>query len=154
MVMLRRAGWRDVWRLYRWRTDPVTARMMIGAPPTIPQHVWWCWRVFRDKRRALYIAYGERPIGTVRLDWRTLAECEISVTVAPEWRSRGYGTAIIDAAVSHVRAALIVCGIETMRVVAYIKAENIASHRAFSRAGFEPVRCPREYACLVKEVAA
>lgn len=132
MVRLRLASWLDAWRLYRWRTDAVTARMMLQPPPrTFLHHLWWLRRTLKDKTCRLYIAETVTglPVGTGRIDFDRSAAV-LSVTVSP--RHRGVGLA------RHVIAALLgkVLDAGCYSAVAKVKPGNAASLRAFARAGF------------------
>lgn len=134
MVTLRRAGWRDAWRLYRWRTDQSTAPWMDGpAPVSFVAHCRWLAAVFSDDRIVLFVAelgVDRRPIGTCRVDSAGLSSGWVSVTLAPERRGCGLGTETIEALVSHARAV----GFRTL--YARIKRDNRASQGAFRSAGF------------------
>lgn len=133
MVTLRRARWRDAWRLYRWRTDPQTVAMMAGPPPrTFAQHLRWLRATFAHPRRYLFVALNwPVPIGTGRLDVSADGgAAAISVTVAPGYRGRGFAAPVISAILTQCRLLGIV------EVEARIKVQNEASRRAFARAGF------------------
>lgn len=132
MVRLRRARADDAARLYTWRVDAETARQSTAPPPdSLDEQRRWLDRVLRDADVALYVAYDDErgvDIGTVRLDRRSDREAEMSITVDPDERGRGY---------SH---DLIARGIEAagnVRIVARVKAGNVRSLRAFRALGFD-----------------
>lgn len=64
------------------------------------------------------------PVGEVRFE--TSAETTISVTVAEQWRGKGYGTELIK------QGSQLIGG----TIYAYIKSDNVASIKAFSKAGY------------------
>jgi UDP-2,4-diacetamido-2,4,6-trideoxy-beta-L-altropyranose hydrolase len=130
-VTLRRAQLDDAVQLYRWRGDSDTIRNSIAPPPpSFAEHRRWLETVMRDPRVSLFIACDRErgvPVGSVRLDRRSDEECEISITVDPEHRGRGY---------SH---DLIARGVEVaghVRIVARVKQTNVPSLRAFRKQGF------------------
>lgn len=78
----------------------------------------------------MFIGVLDGPLGVARFQ-RNGDMAEISVNVAPERRGGGIGASLIIAGCAeHVRR------FPTMTIVAYIRPENIASQRAFERAGF------------------
>jgi RimJ/RimL family protein N-acetyltransferase len=147
VVTFHEASMDDAARLYQWRVDSDTADSSIAPPPaSFDEHCEWLATVLRDPLVALYVGYdGSRgvPVGTVRLDRRGGGEAEISITVAPDERGRGY---------SH---DLIAYGIEAagnVRVVARVKASNARSLRAFRALGFS-AQTDGELLRLVREPA-
>jgi L-amino acid N-acyltransferase YncA len=98
---------------------------------------------------------GDRPAGTVRLDrrdrraWGPL--CEVSITIAPDCRSRGLGKAALALARRQQPAS---------PLVARVKASNRASRRLFLAAGYQPlapgvfVHWPQRWAGVVGMAAA
>lgn len=79
----------------------------------------------------MFIGVLDGPLGVVRFQ-RKGDVAEISVNVAPERRGGGAGTSLIIAGCAeHVRR------FPAVTIVAYIRPENIASQRAFERAGFD-----------------
>ena len=133
-VTLRPAGWRDAWRLYRWRNDPSTGAWMFGPAPTPLNHlVWLSWILSARSASRLYIGLDEKTgevVGTGRLDNNPWNIPEVSVTVDHRRRNRGYGTAIVEALVAEARMS----GAKAVR--AYIMPSNEASIRTFFSAGF------------------
>lgn len=139
-VMLRRArGWRDCWRLYRWRNDPSTRAMMRRrAPIGLFEHWRWFRAVQADPTRLVYIAIAAAPVGSGRLDISDVGRlAELTVTVGLEYRGHGLGTAIIRALV--LEATRLGC----TTCVAEIRVGNKASYRTFQRAGFRGFRRDR-----------
>ena len=129
-VTLRHAHMDDAARLYSWRIDGETVRNSIAPPPgSLDEHRAWLEATLRDPRTALYVAYDadRDPVGVVRIDRVSDDEAEISITVDPDHRGRGY---------SH---ELIAAGVEAagnVRVVARVKGANVQSLRAFRKQGF------------------
>ena len=128
-MKLRLAERDDAERLFEWRNDSTTRLNSISSEPVSwPDHVAWLEQSLSMPERALYVAEVDgEPIGTVRLDLADVAI--ISITVAPEHRGRGLAVPMIEAGCDKV---------QDMSVVAEIRPSNVASIRAFERAGFVP----------------
>jgi RimJ/RimL family protein N-acetyltransferase len=131
MVRLREACAADAERLYAWRIDAETVKQSIAPPPAcLEDHRRWLDEVLRDSRVTLFVAYDEQravDVGAVRIDRRSGGDAELSITVAPEQRGRGYARGLIS------------CGIAaagSLRIVARVKPENLRSLRAFRALGF------------------
>jgi RimJ/RimL family protein N-acetyltransferase len=135
VVALRAAAPNDAPSLLAWRNDPITRKASRSARPVaVHEHAAWLAGVLADPDRDLLIAVvAERPVGQVRLDRAASRTYEISVTVAPEARGRGVGTAIIEAGVSRAFDRH-----DATKVVAAIRRGNTASEQAFRSAGFSP----------------
>jgi RimJ/RimL family protein N-acetyltransferase len=133
-LILRQAQAGDARLLFEWANDPV-ARAQSFTQATIPwqDHERWFARKLADMRCMLLIAEDAlgRPVAQVRFDLGEDASAIISVAVAPEQRGRGYGAAAIAQACEALRVRH-----GAMTVIAYIRADNLVSQRAFARAGF------------------
>jgi RimJ/RimL family protein N-acetyltransferase len=131
-VTLRLATADDADALLAWRNDPQTRAMSIDAAEvTNDQHRAWLAKTIEREDRLLFAAeHAGRAIGSVRLDAHGVACFEVSLTVAPAERGKGYAVALLRAAeaIALARGAV--------RLVAVIKPENTASRRAFEAAGF------------------
>jgi RimJ/RimL family protein N-acetyltransferase len=120
--------------LREWRNDPEVRGVSGTTHEVTPEeHRAWLAGVLADPDRHLLIAEDEgTPIGQVRLDRETDGEYEISVSVAAAARGGGSGRTLIDAAASWASGFT-----GARRVVAYVKADNERSLRAFAGARFE-----------------
>jgi RimJ/RimL family protein N-acetyltransferase len=144
MITLRKANLNDAIHLYVWRTHPTTRVMMRDTEHfTWEAHLNWLRDVMEDPDRHLLIGlYGTTPIGTARLDVEG-NQAEISVTVAPECRGGGKGAQLIAMATKWGMKH----GLTT--VIARVKPENVASIKAFTKAGYgETERNPNEVTLL------
>lgn len=96
-IRMRPATMRDAELLLAWRNDPLTRensrnRDMAG----LEGHVAWLAESLRMPNRKLFIAEASGfPIGTVRADEDSDGYTEISYTVAPEARGKGYGRLMV-----------------------------------------------------------
>ncbi len=115
----------DALVLLAWRNDALTRFNSRNANPVdLSDHLAWLERRLMRESPHLYIAEldGE-PVGTVRIDGE-----EISYTVAPEHRGRGYAKQMLRWAYS-----------EFGRLRAEIRPDNIASIKAAESAGHKVV---------------
>ena len=133
-LTLRRAHQEDSKRVWEWANDP-EVRAVSFNPELIPwaDHVSWYARKLGDPHCYIYIGFtsGSCAIGQVRFDLED-REGVMSVSVAPGGRGKGYGSALIA---QSARRFIAESGAGLIH--AYIKPENLASLRAFEKAGFE-----------------
>ena len=137
-MTLRKARWRDVLRIWRWRNHPSTRAGMRNTKRIgLLEHIRWFWRVRRCPEVALYFAqWGRLAVGVGRLDFRGVGDgtlrliAEMDVTIAPHLRHSGLGTELITLLAEAARA------LGACRVYAVIRDDNRASLRAFARARF------------------
>ncbi|MGQ9908288.1 MAG: UDP-2,4-diacetamido-2,4,6-trideoxy-beta-L-altropyranose hydrolase [Candidatus Flexifilum sp.] len=134
-VWLRRAHLNDMRQIWLWANDPVARSVSFHSAP-IPwdDHVRWYTSRMTSAGTAIDIAFtpDDRPVGQVRFDAIDTPEAIISVIVDPQFRGQGIGSALIQRAVEQIfQEAKTV-----QRVLAWIKPDNLASRRAFERAGF------------------
>jgi len=131
-VRLRRATAADTEAVWRWRNDPVTraASLDTAEVPWAVHETWFGDSLRRDDRELYIVVADGEDAGMVRVDVRN-GEGVVSVNIAPEWRRRGVGTAALRTLVRQTprRPGL-------ARLVAEIRASNVASRAAFERAGF------------------
>jgi UDP-2,4-diacetamido-2,4,6-trideoxy-beta-L-altropyranose hydrolase len=132
-LTLRPAQAGDCRLVWEWANDPITRAASFSSEP-IPweQHTAWFAAKLADARALFYIALGAAgaPVGQIRYDLDR-QEAVVSVGLAPDRRGQGYGSRIIRLASQQVFESTSVNLIH-----AYIKPDNVASTRAFARAGF------------------
>lgn len=133
-ITLRPAQKDDCFLIWEWANDPVT-RAQSFSTHFIPRenHRRWFHQKLNETTTLFYIALGpeNRPIGQIRYQIENTSAV-VSVSVAPDSRGLGYGAAIIQSGSQEIWQTTHVDLIH-----AYIKSENIASLRAFEKAGFE-----------------
>jgi RimJ/RimL family protein N-acetyltransferase len=118
----------DAEMLLRWRNDEKTRSFSLQPKKiTKKQHMSWLRLCLADPKRQLFVAiYSEQPIGSVRIESTPLGQL-ISWTLAPEFRGRGLGKAMVKSLVSSLKG----------KIVAEILPRNIASIKVASYAGLE-----------------
>ena len=131
-ITLRRASQDDAARLLAWRNDPQTRAMSISGEEVTPeQHRAFLAASLDSSERLLFIAESEgRPVGTLRLDRRPGATLEVSLTVAPEERRKGYSASLLRAADAEAAR------LGALRLSAMLRPANTASRKAFDAAGY------------------
>ncbi len=131
----RRAGPGDATVLFEWRNDPVTrASSRTTGVLNWTDHVLWFSNAMAAEDVQLYVVeVGDEKIGTVRWDHRGGTDWEISMTIAPAARGKGWGRAVLAAGERAFAAT------RPARLTAAINASNVASLRLFSRAGYLPL---------------
>lgn len=133
MLQLRRAGPDDADALLRWRNDPATRAASHSDAVLVPgQHAAWLAAVLADPQRRLWIAEtasGE-SIGAIRAD-RAEEGYLLSWMLAPEARGKGFGKALLAAAMAELPDVLL---------RAEIKDDNVASWRMAEACGFQCVK--------------
>src|SRR4051812_12863413 len=132
-IFLRGINPQDTEMLLRWRNDADTRRNSINTAEVTPEeHARWMLGSLVGDVRKVYVAIdNDIPVGVVCLlsDFKEKA-CDLSFTVAPEYRGRGYGYAILAQALF---------GLGDVRVTAEVKMFNKASCRIFNKLGFQVI---------------
>ncbi|GAB3630721.1 hypothetical protein GCM10027421_00740 [Microbacterium shaanxiense] len=136
---VRRATMADARTLFDWRNDESTRQNSRSSEALVwDDHVAWLARCLADpERRLSVVSQGPDDIGTVRWDRRADHDWEISITLAPQSRGKGLGSAVLAAG----EKALDVDA--PVRMLASIHSDNGASRRLFQRAGYLP-HMPRD----------
>lgn len=132
-LRLRQASTSDCRTVWEWANDPVVREASFSTE-SIPWdgHVKWFEAKLLDPHCHFYIVLDEAgsALGNVRFDVQQ-GEAEVSVAMSGEFRGRGYGgEAIRLASVELFRKEPIT------RIHAHIRESNLASIRAFSKAGY------------------
>jgi RimJ/RimL family protein N-acetyltransferase len=119
----------DAELLFEWRNDPVTREnSIVGAPVTWEGHIAWLQASLTNPNRHILLGSAAGcKVGMVRLDINDDGTCELSWTVAPDLRGRGFGKALVAKALERTRSP----------VVARIKIDNLASIAIAKACGFQ-----------------
>ena len=124
----------DVALYFDWANDPETRRQSFSSTPiNLTTHERWFSRKVVDPDALLLVFETNegRPVGQVRFEKQADHEIIIGLSVDAAFRGQGLAAAMI-------REGSEVC-LERWTeadIVAYIKPDNLASVRAFERAGF------------------
>lgn len=124
----------DAELVFGWANDPVArAASFSCAQISWDDHLaWFAAQLDREDRHPFMAELTGEAVAFVRLDADISRPriCTISINVAPEARGRGLGVAVIEAATS------VAGGLEFVSICALIRPDNLASRRAFARAGY------------------
>jgi len=128
----------DFMLLFKWANDPLTRRMSFDTTPiSLEDHKKWFNNLLdHQSTQYLFIVEGNKsnnwfPIAQVRFD----ENGEISVLLAKEFRGKQLAARVIRVGIDYIQREL-----PLEKIVAHIKPENIASVKAFERAGFRFTR--------------
>lgn len=131
-VLLRPAIKADCDAIWTWRNDPVARSASRNSEPIpLDSHRRWYAAALKEGRRILQVAERDgQGVGSVRFDpedgdWR------VSIAMAPEARGCGLGRAALGLACARLRETY-----RGARIVADIRADNIASQKIFEANGF------------------
>ena len=140
-VTLRPATIDDSRMLWEWRNEETVRLASFNTDP-VPweDHCRWLESRLKNPNSKILIAINSKqsPIGQVRLDLAN-QRATISISIAEQYRSAGYGRTIIRKA-----TAVAICHFGVTAVDAMIRPENAASQKAFQKAGYRQVVVPTE----------
>lgn len=138
---------RDSAQLLAWTNDPATRQQSFDPTPVpLAQHkAWLASQLMQPERYLLLLAEATdtgEPAGLIRfalsidnLDNEPATTATLSYSLAPTHRGRGWAAPLLLAGTRAVLAAFP----QVARVLGEVKADNVASVRAFRRAGFGEV---------------
>ena len=124
----------DVRLYFEWANDPQTRQQSFNAEPiSWENHEAWFARKMADPNALLLVFDTDDnvPVGQVRFEKQANGEVIIGVSVDKDFRGRGLASVLIREACTDCRVKW-----GNVPVTAYIKPENVASVRAFGKAGF------------------
>lgn len=144
MITFRKITPADSNLLFAWRNDPDSiAQSLTTSSVTPEEHARWYERKLCDPTALLLICEKDaKPCGHIRFD-RIDDQFLISFVVAPEFRGQGLAVDILSGGVK-------VCNAQHPEIrifKAQVKLLNVASLKAFNRAGFKQVSKDDSIAC-------
>lgn len=133
MLEYRFAKSTDVDLLFRWVNEPLVRRFSFNSEPIIyEKHVEWYASKLRDPDAVFFVFSNEmkEDVGLVRIE-KVHEEVIVGVLVDGIHRGKSYSTQMLITATNYYH------GICPGAIInAYIKADNVASIRSFTNAGF------------------
>lgn len=148
MISLRPATMEDAPILLSWRNDPTTYMNFLVQKPVPPKrHDFWMQvnvRFGYPQRKVLMAEDEGELVGVIDFIARDpeMKTYEISITVAPHKRNKGYGAKILALGCINMRARTL---------IAEIRKENGASRKIFQKCGFTFVKGDKEFDLYRKE---
>lgn len=132
-IYLREATIEDSELLFKWVNDPDTRGNSFDTHIiSRKEHEDWFAGVMADTKHILYIMMREEtPIGQVRYELSNNT-AEISYSISPQERGKGYGKLIIHLAVMKIKSDYP----EITKIRALVKPQNEASISCFEHNGF------------------
>ena len=122
--------------LWEWANDPVV-RASAFSSASIPwdDHVAWFREKLTDENCRILIAIDAVgvPVGQMRLDKRDAGDADVDISVDSRFRALGYASHLIELGANWAFAEW-----DIKSLNAFVKPGNVASAKAFERAGFKP----------------
>jgi RimJ/RimL family protein N-acetyltransferase len=133
-IILTPATKSDCKDLWRWRNSSEIRRCCFDTNPVAWEpHKKWFDAKMKDRNARIYIGrHGRDKVGVIRFD-KCADSVSVSVNIDPAFFNRGFGTTMIRLGTEKVFSEL---G-SSKPILAEIKKENLASQRAFKKAGYE-----------------
>ncbi|WP_179051282.1 UDP-2,4-diacetamido-2,4,6-trideoxy-beta-L-altropyranose hydrolase [Nostoc sp. TCL26-01] len=136
LLKLRSVSIEDCELLWQWANDP-EVRVASFSSEFIgwEEHLQWFKSKLNSPNCIFYIALNEHniPIGQIRYEIEA-REAVISISIAQQFRHQGYGSYLIELAQKQIFK-----NIHIVKIHAYIKQNNQASIRTFTKTGFQIV---------------
>src|SRR5579862_244370 len=122
--------------LWEWANDPeVRASAFSSASISWDDHVAWFREKLTDENCRILIAIDAAGIavGQMRLDKRDVGDADVDISVDSRFRGLGYASHLIELGANWAFAEW-----DIKSLNAFVKPGNVASAKAFERAGFKP----------------
>lgn len=131
MISLRSANYEDCTLLFKWANDS-QVRKNAFSPNNIDleSHIKWYENKMNDENTRIFIVLKDNvEVGQIRVD---ISDNKgfIDYSIDKNYRGQGIGTEILQ---------LIKLEITKVNLIGYVKKENIASMKAFEKAGYEKI---------------
>ncbi|MBO8159076.1 GNAT family N-acetyltransferase [Thermosyntropha sp.] len=123
--------------LYKWANDPVVRENSFNKHfISYDEHKKWFYEKINSPKCLFFIVISfDQPVGQIRLDIEEDTAI-INYSVDKNYRGRGYGTQILINIVQVIKEY----NIPVNRIVGKVKLSNIASQKAFKKAGYSEKR--------------
>jgi UDP-2,4-diacetamido-2,4,6-trideoxy-beta-L-altropyranose hydrolase len=136
-LSIRRVTEEDARQLWLWANDPdVRLASFQSGRISWEEHRNWFRERLQDPLTYMYLVLDGRgsPVGVVRFQGsdHPLRHAIVSITIAPKYRRRGFGSSALGLAALQVRRE---SSISTL--TAHIRSGNRASLQTFLKAGFQ-----------------
>ena len=125
----------DINDLYIWRNHPIVRKNSFSSRRLLwDEHKKWFQKKRRSSNTTIYIAYSDKgdKVGSIRFEIGKHA-VGVNVMVNPDFIGKGFGSKLIKIGVKR----FIDQRKSDKLVIAEIKEGNIASIKAFEKAGFK-----------------
>ncbi|SOE21824.1 UDP-2,4-diacetamido-2,4,6-trideoxy-beta-L-altropyranose hydrolase [Spirosomataceae bacterium TFI 002] len=135
VITIRSVGLSDSTLYFDWVNDPSTRQQSYNIDPvSLEQHNAWFNQRLTDEKSVLYVVeFNKNPIGQIRFQIEN-CEAKISYSVDKIYRGKGFGFWILKRGIEAIRKST-----ANLKIIGYVKFENIASINIFRKLGFEEV---------------
>ena len=135
-VTVREAIESDASLYFEWANDSVVRQMAFNSEPILwENHLSWFNRKIKSPDALLLLCYNdESTVGQVRFEMNEKREAEIDISIAKECRGKGFGKAMLKAAIDYAHNMK---GYDSF--VSLVKLANLPSQRMFISTGFEKI---------------
>jgi len=127
-IDLKPARIEDTIAIWKWRNEKTVRMNSFNTRPIhLKKHLSWFSHALCNRKKRIFVIYNNKSkIGFVRIDMDT--KPEINIAVGKRYRRLGFGS----------RAIRLACELVNRKnIIAKLKRENMASIKAFERAGFK-----------------
>ena len=141
-IYLRFAQYEDLEDLFEWRNDEDTREASFNTNEIdINEHDKWFKGSLVNPEKNIFIICDKNcnKLGQIRFD-RKGDSAELSITINPNYRNQGIGTLVLTKASKYYLDNFTV-----KKLVGKVKTSNIASLKAFEKAGFKIYKRFGEY---------
>jgi UDP-2,4-diacetamido-2,4,6-trideoxy-beta-L-altropyranose hydrolase len=131
---IRDAEINDAHQILEWRNHPIVKKNCFTENEiTLDTHLHWFKEKLKDRNSFIYILSSKiENLGMIRFD--IIDEiAKVSVMLGPNFLGKGLGTEIIRLGTDRFKKD----GKANIKVVAEVKTTNIASLKAFAKAGYK-----------------
>lgn len=149
-MYLRPAKLADVKLFFDWVNEPAVRKNSFNTDNiSWEEHLSWFQAALGNNNiRIFVLIVNDIPVGQIRLNKKEY--WQISYSIAPAYRGRGYGRIMLQLAENE----LIVSEHIGEKLLAEVKSDNIASQRIFTRLGYREVESQRDNAYAYVKVVA
>ena len=147
-MKIRSANKDDCRKYFEWANDNVV-RQSSFSPENIKwqEHVDWFYHRLRSDMSWMYVAIDDSGelIGQIRFDLRGFMSVEVDVSIATEYRNRGFGESLIKLGIKQL-----LLDSKIKNITALVKSKNQASYKAFTNSGFHEQNsyCDNDVDCI------
>ena len=134
IINLTKAGITDINDIFEWRNHPDIRKNFFNQELlSWEEHEKWFMAKLKDPDTTVYMAYYKKEkIGTIRFESKE-SVIKTSVMLNPDFLSKGFGSKVIKLGVEKfIREKR-----PSKSLIAEIKKDNVASAKAFKKAGYK-----------------
>lgn len=131
MISLRRATSDDYILLFQWLNDSEVRKNSFSQEIVkLENHIKWFQSKLKDDKNNIFIVMKDKiEVGQIRVEIDNDVGT-ISYSIDSNYRGQGIGTEILN---------LIKLEFEDIKLIGYVKKDNIASIKVFEKAGYKKV---------------